>query len=139
MTHLCRPTSNGKCTVRGTTRAQRLRKPRQAVQDARRRRRHWPIPPQGVGLTSVLLGHERYDGRPRHGSRRTVGLEKSLGVQPLVGFNWNNGFLTSVHVTFEGIPKDKSLPEIGEVATRAVLKEFKQEPKQIVISFTIKP
>ena len=75
----------------------------------------------------------------QHSQAVSAELEKSLGVKPLVGFNWHNGVLTSVNVTFEGIPQEKSLPEIGEVATRAVLKEFKQEPKQIVISFTIKP
>ena len=66
-------------------------------------------------------------------------LEKSLGMKPFVGFNWNNGFLTSVTVTFEGIPKDKSLVEISEASRNAVLKQFKQEPKQIVISFAITP
>jgi hypothetical protein len=56
-----------------------------------------------------------------------------------VGFNWSNGFLTSVTVTFDGVPKDKSLVEISEASRSAVLKEFKQQPKQIVVSFAITP
>jgi len=95
-----------------------------------------------VFLSLAIWGCNSIDslkGGFQHSQAVSAELEKSLGVRPFVGFNWNNGFLTSVNVTFEGIPKEKSLPEIGEVATRAVLKEFKQEPKQIVISFTIKP
>jgi hypothetical protein len=49
-------TRNGKCTVRRTTLAQRLRKQLPAVPDTLRRRRHGPIPPQGAWLNSVLLG-----------------------------------------------------------------------------------
>ena len=72
-----------------------------------------------------------------HSQAVSAELEKSIGLKSYVGFNWNNGSLTSVNVTFEGIPKDKSLPEIGEAAKTAVLKQFKQEPKQIVVAFTI--
>jgi len=74
-----------------------------------------------------------------HSQAVSAELEKSIGSKPLVGFNWSNGFLTSVTVTFDGVPKDKSLVEISEASRSAVLKEFKQEPKQIVVSFAITP
>jgi hypothetical protein len=73
-----------------------------------------------------------------HSQAVSAELEKSLGLKSFVGFNWNNGSLTAVTITFDGIPKDRSLSEISETATRAVLNEFKQEPTLIVVSFTIK-
>ena len=72
LTHRCSQTRHGTCTVRRKTIAQRLRKKLQAVKDTRRRRLHWPIPPQGAWLQSVLLGHSRYDAVPRNGSLLTV-------------------------------------------------------------------
>ena len=66
-------------------------------------------------------------------------LEKSLGTKAFVGFNWHNGSLTSVNVTFDGIPKDRSLTEIADLSRAAVRREFKQEPKQIVVAFSLKP
>jgi group II intron reverse transcriptase/maturase len=71
-THTCRTTRNGKCAVRRQTIAQRVRKKLQAVQETRRRRLHWPIPPQGAWRKSVRLGHDRYDAVPRNGSLLTV-------------------------------------------------------------------
>jgi RNA-directed DNA polymerase len=71
-TQTCRKTSNGQCAVRRKPRAQRFRKKLQAVQETLRRRRHWPSPPQGAWLHSVLLGPYRYDAVPRKGSLRTV-------------------------------------------------------------------
>jgi RNA-directed DNA polymerase len=72
LTPICRTTRKGKFTVRSNTLVQRLRKKLQAVKDRRRRRMHWPIPQQGAWLQSVLLGHYRYDGVPRNGSRLKV-------------------------------------------------------------------
>lgn len=66
-------------------------------------------------------------------------LEKSVGMKPFVGFNWNNGVLTSVSVNFEGIPKDKPVAEIAELAQAAIKEHFKQAPKQIMLGFSIKP
>ena len=66
-------------------------------------------------------------------------LEKTVGLKSHVGFNWNNGSLTSVIVTFQGIPKDGSLTDIAEKSKRAIAAEFRQTPKQIVIGFSIEP
>jgi len=66
-------------------------------------------------------------------------MEKSIGSKPFVGFNWNNGSLTSVTVNFEGIPKDKAIAELAEIARVSIKKQFKQEPQQIVLGFSIKP
>lgn len=64
-------------------------------------------------------------------------LEKTIGSKPFVGFNWNNGILTSVTVTFEGLPKEKSAEEIARLVKVAIKERFKQEPKQIVLGFSI--
>ena len=42
------------------------------MKETRRRRLHWPIPPQGAWLKSVLLGHDRSYAVPRKGSLLTV-------------------------------------------------------------------
>jgi hypothetical protein len=54
-----------------------------------------------------------------------------------VGFNWQNGTLVSVNVTFRGLPANTSLPEIAAKSKEAVISEFKQTPKQVVIAFAI--
>ena len=66
-------------------------------------------------------------------------LEKTIGLKPFVGFNWNNGSLTSVNVTFQGIPPNEVLSDIAEKSSQAIAAEFKQKPKQIVIGFSIEP
>jgi hypothetical protein len=66
-------------------------------------------------------------------------LEKNIGIKPFVGFNWNNGTLTTVSVTFPSIPSSKQLEEISQLVEKSVKYNFKQEPEQIVISFTIMP
>lgn len=74
----------------------------------------------------------------QHSEAVSAELEKSIGVKPFVGFNWNNGSLTSVNVTFQGVPQVE-LPEIARKAKAAVISEFKQTPKQVVIAFAIEP
>jgi hypothetical protein len=66
-------------------------------------------------------------------------LERDLGRKSFVGFNINNGQLTSVNVTFDGIPEQGSLADIAETSKQAVLAEFKQTPNEIIVAFTIKP
>lgn len=66
-------------------------------------------------------------------------LEKEVGSKPYVGFNWNNGSLTAVTVNFEGIPGNKPVAEIADLARSSIKKQFKQEPLQIVLGFSIKP
>ncbi|GLH75410.1 hypothetical protein SSBR45G_03180 [Bradyrhizobium sp. SSBR45G] len=64
-------------------------------------------------------------------------LLAETGVRPAVGFNWNNGTLTSVMVTFPKLYTDKPLPELSETVRAAVIKEFKQSPKQLVLGFAV--
>jgi hypothetical protein len=62
-------------------------------------------------------------------------LVKSLGLKSYVRFNFFNGQLASVNVTFDGIPSQKSLVEITEASKEAVSAEFKQTPHELIVSF----
>jgi hypothetical protein len=64
-------------------------------------------------------------------------LEKSAGSRPEVGFNWSNGRLTQVTVTFPGLYNTKPLPELAALVRRAVAAEFQQTPRKIVLGFAI--
>lgn len=74
-----------------------------------------------------------------HSNAVSSALEKKLGKKPFVGFNWNNGTLTSVTVSFEGIPANVPLAEIVQQSQAAVAAEFKQVPKQVVVAFAVQP
>jgi hypothetical protein len=95
-----------------------------------------------VVLTVALCACDAIDSMQNgfaHSSAVSAELEKSVGLKSFVGFNWNNGFLTQVTVTFEGVPENRSLQEITQLSRAAVLKEFKQEPKKIVVAFMLSP
>lgn len=64
-------------------------------------------------------------------------LEVTTGVKPYVGFNWNNGKLTQVTVTFPRLLEEKPIRELAGLARSAVVKEFNQEPGSIVLSFVL--
>jgi hypothetical protein len=64
-------------------------------------------------------------------------LKSTTGIQPQVSFNWHNGALTTVQITFQEIPRDKSLPEIYALSRRAIEKHFKEKPGTILISFAM--
>lgn len=66
-------------------------------------------------------------------------LAETTGVKPQVGFNWNNGRLTSVTVAFPKLYEEKPLRELAALTRTAVLKEFKQTPKTILLSFALDP
>jgi hypothetical protein len=73
-----------------------------------------------------------------HSQAVSARLEKSLGTKSTVGFNWSNGDLVSVTVTFDGIPPDVTLTDIAEKSRQAIAQEFRQVPKQVVVSFALK-
>ena len=95
-----------------------------------------------VALAAVLAACGQVDALKdgfAHSQAVSADLEKSLGIKSFVGFNWNNGSLTSVNVTFQGVPKDVPLQEIANKSRQAIVSEFKQTPKKIVIGFSIEP
>ena len=64
-------------------------------------------------------------------------LQKTLGSKPSVGFNWHNGTLTQVSVTFPQLLEGKPLSELAETVRTAVTSEFKQTPENIVLGFSL--
>jgi hypothetical protein len=64
-------------------------------------------------------------------------LLEVTGVKPAVGFNWHNGRLVSVTVTFPRLYEAKPLGELAESARAAVTREFKQTPENIVLAFNL--
>jgi hypothetical protein len=64
-------------------------------------------------------------------------LEEATGIKPAVGFNWNNGRLVSVTITFPRLYDVKPIGELAEQARAAVTKEFKQTPDNIVLAFNL--
>jgi RNA-directed DNA polymerase len=66
-THSCATTRKGRFTVLRQTMRRRWQAKLHEVKAELQRRLHAPIPDQGRYLRSVLVGHTRYYGVPRHG------------------------------------------------------------------------
>jgi hypothetical protein len=64
-------------------------------------------------------------------------LEQTIGMRPQVGFNWSNGRLTSVNITFPALYEAKPLRDIAGIVRTAVTNEFKQTPSTIVLGFSM--
>jgi hypothetical protein len=64
-------------------------------------------------------------------------LEQSTGLKPQVGFNFNNGRLLLVTVTYPRLIDTRPVRELADAARAAVKKEFPQTPENIVLSFAL--
>ena len=64
-------------------------------------------------------------------------LEQVTGLKAEVGFNWHNGRLVSVTVTFPRLYDAKPVRELAEAVRAAVGKEFRQTPENIVLAFSL--
>ena len=64
-------------------------------------------------------------------------LERETGVKPNVGFNWNNGRLTSVTVQYPRLIESKQLGDLAKTVRASVTTQFKQPPETIVLSFSL--
>jgi hypothetical protein len=64
-------------------------------------------------------------------------IEHATGLKPEVGFNWHNGSLQSVTVTFPKVFVGKPLDELAGTVREVVAKEFKQTPDTIVLGFAL--
>jgi hypothetical protein len=64
-------------------------------------------------------------------------LKALTGLKPGVGFNFNNGRLRSVTVTFPRLYDAKPVNELAEATRAAVKREFKQTPDSIMLAFTL--
>ena len=64
-------------------------------------------------------------------------LERATGVKPEVGFNWHNGSLQSVTVTFPKVYVGKPLDELAGTVREVIAREFKQTPDTIELGFAL--
>ncbi len=66
-------------------------------------------------------------------------LMAATGMKPVVGFNWHNGRLNKVTVTFPHLYRDKPLAQLADTVRQTITKEFKQTPDDIVLAFSLGP
>jgi hypothetical protein len=85
----------------------------------------------GCGLVDAL-----FNGM-KHSQAVEAALKEATGIKPQVGFNWYNGRLTSVTVTFPRLYDAKPLNELADVTRAAVTREFQQKPDSIVLGFKL--
>jgi hypothetical protein len=85
----------------------------------------------GCGVADTMI-----DGM-KHVKAVEDDLAASTGMRPQVGFNWVNGRLAVVTVSFPRLYEDKPLAELAETVRRSVTTQFKQTPEHIVVAFTI--
>jgi hypothetical protein len=69
----------------------------------------------------------------------SASLERTIGARPQVGFQYHNGALATVSVTYDTLPAGRSLEEIIRVSADAVKAEFKESPKSLIIGFEVHP
>lgn len=89
-----------------------------------------------VSLAACGVADTMIDGM-KHVKAVEDDLAASTGMRPQVGFNWVNGRLAVVTVSFPRLYEDKPLGELAETVRRSVTTQFKQTPDHIVVAFTI--
>jgi hypothetical protein len=92
----------------------------------------------GFGLAACGMISTLVDGF-KYAKAVETDLEQATGLKPGVGFNWNNGRLLAVTVTFPQLLDAKPVRELAETVRAAVGKEFKQTPENIVLAFSLGP
>jgi hypothetical protein len=85
----------------------------------------------GCGQFGILTGGIKY----AHAVE--ADLEQMTGVKPQVGFNWSNGRLRSVTVTFPRIFNANPVIELADKVRAVVEKDFNQTPDNIVLGFVV--
>ena len=48
----------------------------------------------------------------KHSQDVAADIEEAVGSRPFVGFNWSNGSLASINVTFTGIPAERQFQSL---------------------------
>jgi hypothetical protein len=64
-------------------------------------------------------------------------LERTTGMKPRVGFNWNNGRLVSVTVQYPRLIESERLGDLAKTVRASVSTQFKQTPENIVLTFSL--
>jgi hypothetical protein len=85
----------------------------------------------GCSVISTLIDGWKY------ANAVAADLETSTGMKPKVGFNWVNGRLVTVTVTFPRLDATRPLAELAETVRHAVASHFRQTPGDIVLGFSL--
>lgn len=73
----------------------------------------------------------------QHVKALSSSLKAAVGVEPEVSFDWYNGHLQHVTVTFPRVMPEMSLTELADRIRSAVMQEFEQSPDRIVMAFDV--
>ena len=85
----------------------------------------------GCGVVETLVNGAK------HAQAVEADLKETTGIKPGVGFNWHNGRLVSVTVTFPQLYDARPLRELADMTRAAVVKEFRQTPETVVLAFSL--
>lgn len=91
----------------------------------------------GIALAIALVGCETVedmrDMRDIQEQLRAL-IKEELGIEPLVGFNMNNGVLIDVSISLNANDvADRSVSELERIARSAVKKSFESKPRAIYL------
>jgi len=64
-------------------------------------------------------------------------LQQETGVRPRVSFNWHNGQLEVVTVTFPRLYEKRPIGELAGTVRNVIAREFRQKPENIVLAFSL--
>lgn len=73
----------------------------------------------------------------KHAQEVANDLERSVGSKPQVGFNWSNGVLARVSVTFDRVPAGRSAEQIAALVQSSVGTRFEQKPRHLILGFDL--
>lgn len=87
----------------------------------------------GIALTGCDTVEDMRDMLDTQEQLRGI-IKEEIGVEPLVGFNMNNGVLIDVSITLNANDvADKSVSELVRIARSAVKRSFESKPSAIYI------
>jgi hypothetical protein len=89
-----------------------------------------------ISLAGCSAADTLVDGY-KHAKAVEDDLATSTGIKPQVGFNWSNGRLVAVTVSFPRLYEAKPLGELAEMVRRSVTAQFQQTPENIVLAFAL--
>ncbi|MGA3302647.1 MAG: hypothetical protein ABSC72_05080 [Methylovirgula sp.] len=89
-----------------------------------------------TGLAGCNVITALVDGA-KHAKAVETDLEQATGIKPDVGFNWKNGELRVVTVTFPRLYEERPIGELAGAVRAAVKKEFQETPDRIVLAFSL--
>jgi hypothetical protein len=89
-----------------------------------------------ISLAACGVANTLVDGF-KHAKAVEDDLATSTGMKPQVGFNWVNGRLVAVTVTFPQLYQGKPLGELAETVRRSVTTQFQQTPENILLAFAL--